>query len=126
MKALALYSLLFILFLKKYSSELCGSIHEPQNSSQCINAEKGENETKCCYVFIDYDNSTYSTGDNNKTDNVTFCKAYNKTGYEEMRYTFRDEIKELNESQEIKYAIIDCGGGKNIFVSVLSLLFILI
>ena len=119
----ALYPLLIILFLTKYSKEVCDTI-KPTNRTDCILAKKAENETKCCYV--DFKIEKNSTEDD-VIDNIS-CRGYNQTGYENMRADFMREVETLNNTNGTKvlYAEIDCGGGKYLFVSMLYLLFILI
>ena len=113
----ALYPLLIILFLTKYTNEVCDLI-KPVNRTDCIKAKKEENETKCCYVNFDFEDPS--------EENETYCKGFNQTGYEYMRDTFHDEVQSRNSTEMIHYAEIDCGGGKNLFISMLSLLLLLI
>ena len=113
----ALYPLLIILFLTKYTNEVCDLI-PATNRTACIKAKKEENETKCCFVNFSYDNSSI--------ENDTYCKGFNQTGYEYMRDTFHKEVESRNSTEIIHYAEIDCGGGKNLFISMLSLLLLLI
>ena len=116
----ALYQLLIILFLTKYSNEVCDSI-EPINKTDCIKAKKEKDEAKCCYVYFNY----YI---NSTEYNETYCKGFNQTGYEYMDVYFKDEVESRNDTanETVIYAEIDCGGGKNLFISMLSLLYILI
>ena len=113
----ALYPLLIILFLTKYTNEVCDAI-KPVNRTDCIKAKKEENETKCCYVNFDFEDPS--------EENETYCKGFNQTGYEYMDVYFNEEIAARNNTTLIHYADIDCGGGKYLFISMLSLLFILI
>ena len=112
----ALYLLLIILFLTKYSKEVCDT-KNPTNRTDCILAKKAENETKCCYV--DFKIEKNSTEDD-VIDNIS-CRGYNQTGYENMRAAFMKAVETLNNTNGTKvlYAEIDCGGGKYLFVSIL-------
>ena len=115
----ALYTLLIIIFLTKYSKESnCTSVIDPKNYTDCTKAYSKESELKCCYVnYTGLDNQTQP-----QPYEEVFCLEMNATQYENIIEYFKGEVgKRQNMSYVIQNATIECGA-QYIIISMLSLI----
>ena len=113
----ALYSLLIIIFLTKYSKESnCTSVTDPLNYTYCTKAFSEESELKCCFVNF--------TGLDNKSlpfKNVS-CVEMNEEQYKNIIPIFKKDVEKIqNMNYTIEYANIECGA-QYIIISILSLI----